>query len=93
MDVSTQTRDKEKKLAYVLSEECQYRKSDIARMMDVSSQSISAWVKDIGYEVKIHNLEKDIASLKVQLEDKGYKQPKKLEHKNLENIINIKVIR
>ena len=66
-------RTKHKQMAYVLNKEFKYMQKDIAKLMEVSPQQMSNWIKETSYEVKINNLEKELDTAKNKLKEIGYK--------------------
>ena len=70
---------KEKKMAYVLHNHFGYTKVSIATMMKISPQQLGVWIKEIDYELKIHNLNQEIDSIKNELRKLGYTPQKTLE--------------
>jgi len=59
-------RRKQMLIAYVLSEDIDFgfRMTDIARLFGVSKSTISNWVKEMGYQIRIRNLELELADAK-----------------------------
>jgi len=72
-------RSKEKKMAYLLHFEFGYTKSSIATLMKLSPQQMGAWIKEMDYEVKIHNLNHELTEIKQELVSLGYTPQKALD--------------
>jgi len=72
-------RAKEKKMAYLLHFEFGYTKSSIATLMKISPQQMGAWLKEISYEVRIHNLNNELSKFKSELKALGYTPQKALD--------------
>lgn len=66
-------RTKHKQMAYILNKEFKYMQKDIAKLMEVSPQQMSSWIKETSYEVKINKLEKELDTTKSKLKELGYK--------------------
>ncbi|GHU08285.1 hypothetical protein AGMMS50225_06650 [Betaproteobacteria bacterium] len=60
--------DQIKALAYVMTKEFGGRQSDAAQFFGVSGGTISGWVKDAGYMVRIGALEREVTQARQQLE-------------------------
>ncbi|CAM3415443.1 hypothetical protein GCM10016272_01590 [Psychrobacter glaciei] len=73
-------RAKEKKMAYLLHYEFGYPKSAIATLMKISPQQMGAWIKEMDYEVRIHNLTTELTDVKNELMRLGYSPQKPLNH-------------
>lgn len=73
-------RAKEKKMAYVLHHEFGYTKSSIALLMKISPQQMGQWIKEVQYEVRIHQLNKELNEIKQELMSLGYQPQKALNH-------------
>ena len=76
-------RAREKKMAYLLHTEFGYTKVAIATLMKISPQQMGQWIKEISYELRIHNLEQELYDIKKELMSIGYVPQKAL------NIIDI----
>lgn len=74
-------------MAYVLFKEFGYTKASIAQLMKVSPQSMGAWIKEVGYEVQIHQLTNEIDSMKSELLALGYKPQKVLDQNDFNQFI------
>ncbi len=72
-------RAKEKKMAYLLHIEFGYTKSSIAALMKISPQQMGQWIKEIGYEVQIHQLNQELTDIKQELMQLGYTPQKALD--------------
>jgi len=71
-------RAKEKKMAYLLHTEFGYTKTSIAKLMKLSSQQMGQWIKEINYELQIHNLNQELNIIKEELIQIGYSPQKPL---------------
>lgn len=69
---------KEKRMAYILHFDCGYTKASIATLMKISPQQMGAWITEMGYEVKIHNLYQELNQVKEELIGLGYSPQKTL---------------
>lgn len=79
-------RAREKKMAYVLHFEFGYTKSSIATLMKLSPQQMGQWIKEVDYEVQIHNLSTEINNIKKELESLGYFSQKTLNIEDLNKL-------
>ena len=75
-------RVKEKKMAYLLHFEFNYTKASIAILMKVSPQQMGVWIKEMDYEVRIHNLSSELSALKQELLGLGYTPQKALDQRD-----------
>lgn len=71
-------RAKEKKMAYVLHVEFGYTKQAIAQLMKISPQQMGQWIKEVSYELQIHNMGQEIQNLKQELISLGYSPQRQL---------------
>ena len=76
-------RSKEKKMAYLLHFEFGYTKASIATLMKISPQQMGSWIKEMDYEVRLHNLNNELSSLKQELIGLGYAPQKALDHNTI----------
>jgi len=72
-------RAKEKKMAYLLHTEFGYTKVSIAKLMGISAQQMGQWIKEVNYELQIHNLSQELNSIKDELIQIGYQPQKALD--------------
>jgi hypothetical protein len=77
-------RAKEKKMAYLLHQDFGYTKSSIATLMKISPQQMGQWVKEVHYEVQIHQLNKELNTIKQELISLGYTPQKALDAKDFD---------
>lgn len=73
-------RAKEKKMAYVLHNDFGYTKSSIATLMKLSPQQMGQWLKEVHYEVQIHQLNNELIEIKQELMSLGYSPQRTLNH-------------
>jgi hypothetical protein len=71
-------RAKEKKMAYLLHTEFGYTKVGIATLMKISPQQMGQWIKEVNYELQIHNLNQELNIIKEELIQIGYTPQKAL---------------
>lgn len=57
-----------KALAYVMTKEFGGKQSDAAEFFKVSNGTISNWIKDAGYMLKIGQLEREVTKARQELE-------------------------
>lgn len=79
-------RAKEKKMAYLLHIEFGYTKSSIATLMKISPQQMGQWIKEVGYEVQIHQLNQELTDIKQELVQLGYTPQKALDSNDFINM-------
>jgi predicted transcriptional regulator len=72
-------RAKEKKMAYLLHKEFGYTRVAIAKLMKISPQQMGQWIKEVNYELQIHNLKQELDSIKEELIQIGYFPQKALD--------------
>lgn len=80
-------RAKEKKMAYLLHHEFGYTKSAIATLMQVSPQQMGNWIKEMDYEIRIYNLQAELADVKQELLSLGYVPQKVLNQADFQTLI------
>ena len=71
-------RAKEKKMAYLLYKDFGYTKVSIATLMKISPQQMGQWIKEVNYELQIHNLNQELNIIKEELIQIGYTPQKAL---------------
>lgn len=79
-------RSKEKKMAYVLHKEFGYTKSAIATLMRISPQQMGQWIKEVNYEVQIHQLTSELVQIRQELRNLGYTPQKALDASDFERL-------
>jgi Tfp pilus assembly protein FimT len=66
-------------MAYLLYTEFGYTKSSIAILMKLSAQQMGQWIKEVSYEVQIHQLNQELTIIKDELIQLGYTPQKVLD--------------
>jgi hypothetical protein len=80
-------RAKEKQMPYVLHYDFGYTKSSIATLMKISPQQMGLWVKEVRYEVQIHQLNQELDRIKQELICLGYQPQKALVYRDIESYL------
>lgn len=75
-------------MAYLLYTEFGYTKSSIAILMKLSAQQMGQWIKEVSYEVQIHQLNQELTIIKDELIQLGYTPQKVLDSNDFKLIEN-----
>ncbi len=75
-------------MAYLLYTEFGYTKSSIAILMKLSTQQMGQWIKEVSYEVQIHQLNQELTIIKDELIQLGYTPQKVLDSNDFKLIEN-----